>query len=69
MYINDELKADNLSLAIDPSSFSFIAIGGRTVLEDRFWDGAIYNIQIFNRVLTEAEIKQNFNALRGRYGI
>lgn len=26
-------------------------------------------LQIYNRALTESEIKQNFNALRGRYGV
>jgi len=26
-------------------------------------------IQIYDRALTEAEIKQNFNATRGRFGI
>jgi hypothetical protein len=26
-------------------------------------------IKIYNRVLTAQEIQQNFNALRGRYGI
>ena len=25
--------------------------------------------KVYNRALTESEIKQNFNALRGRYGI
>jgi hypothetical protein len=25
--------------------------------------------RVYNRVLTQAEITQNFNALRGRYGI
>lgn len=33
------------------------------------WNGSISNLQIYNRTLTAAEIKQNFNALRGRYGI
>lgn len=31
--------------------------------------GDIYNINAYNRALTPAEISQNFNALRGRYGI
>jgi len=32
-------------------------------------NGKIYQLKVYNRVLTESEIKQNFNALRGRYGI
>jgi hypothetical protein len=31
--------------------------------------GNIYNTQIYNRALSQAEITQNFNALRGRFGI
>jgi hypothetical protein len=31
--------------------------------------GKISNVQIYNRALTQAEVSQNFNALRGRYGI
>ena len=33
------------------------------------WDGFVSNTKIYNRALTQAEIIQNFNALRGRYGI
>jgi hypothetical protein len=32
-------------------------------------NGTIYNTSVYNRVLTDAEITQNFNALRGRFGI
>jgi hypothetical protein len=31
--------------------------------------GDFYFIMIYNRALTPTEISQNFNALRGRYGI
>jgi hypothetical protein len=31
--------------------------------------GDIYAVKIYNRALTAAEVKQNFEALRGRYGI
>jgi hypothetical protein len=34
-----------------------------------FWNGEIPKVKIYNRALTDDEIKQNFNALRGRYGI
>ena len=42
------------------------------ISNDSFWakfQGQIANVQIYNRVLTQAEITQNFNALRGRFGI
>lgn len=31
--------------------------------------GKIHRVNVFNRVLTASEIQQNFNALRGRFGI
>jgi hypothetical protein len=34
-----------------------------------FGGGSISCIQLYNRALSDAEIQQNFNALRGRYGI
>jgi hypothetical protein len=33
------------------------------------YNGKVSNVQIYNRALTAAEVLQNFNALRGRYGI
>jgi hypothetical protein len=33
------------------------------------WNGRIYNLYVYNRALTDQEIQQNFNALRGRFGI
>ena len=33
------------------------------------FNGKISNVKIYNRALTASEISQNFNALRGRYGI
>jgi hypothetical protein len=34
-----------------------------------YTNGNIANVHIYNRALSAAEIQQNFNALRGRYGI
>ena len=33
------------------------------------WNGLISNVLFYRRALTESEIQQNFNALRGRFGI
>ena len=35
----------------------------------RFYQGSIYTTQIYNRALTASEISQNYNALKGRYGL
>ena len=34
-----------------------------------YWDGKISNVKVYNKALTASEIKENYNALRGRYGI
>jgi len=34
-----------------------------------FWPGNISDVMIYNATLTDDEIAQNFNALRGRYGV
>jgi hypothetical protein len=40
-----------------------------TDLSDQIFKGFISNLQVYNRALTAQEIQQNFNAVRGRYGI
>ena len=32
------------------------------------WDGKISNVKVYNKALTLAEVAQNYNALKGRYG-
>ena len=32
-------------------------------------NGKIFRVLIYNRVLTDAEIEQNYNALKGRFGL
>ena len=51
-----------------PSSGVYIGAVNPSILT-AYYDGNIANTQIYNRALSAAEISQNFNALRGRYGI
>ena len=45
-------------------------IGSRgSVTSGTFYNGRMSNVRIYNRALTASEIQQNFNALRGRFGI
>ena len=34
-----------------------------------YWNGSIGEVQIYNRTLSAAEVLQNFNATRGKYGV
>lgn len=45
-----------------------VNVGG-CVTDNYFFVGKIPIVQIYNRALTDQEVKQNFNAIRGRYGI
>ena len=36
---------------------------------DRYLNGKISNFSIYNRALSDSEVRQNYQALRGRYGI
>lgn len=42
---------------------------GNGFSSSRYWNGKISATQIYNRSLSATEVAQNFNALRGRYGI
>lgn len=52
-------------------NFSGTAIGYRKDLSPfgLYWLGNISNVKLYNRALTQQQVSQNFNALRGRYGI
>jgi hypothetical protein len=45
-----------------------IRIGG-DVAQSYYFVGQIPSVSMFNRQLSDAEVQQNFNALRGRYGL
>lgn len=60
----------SLPLTGTPQNFSSItSFGDEKNSSFRPIQGNIYSIKIYNKALTPAEIKQNFNALRGRFGV
>ena len=44
-------------------------IGRGDASNGRYFDGQLPSMKVYNRPLTAAEVKSNFEALRGRYGI
>ena len=42
---------------------------GRQTNGGEYWNGRVSNTQIYNRALTAAEISQNYNALKHRFGL
>jgi hypothetical protein len=69
LYVNGVLK-DFEALSVTPQNFSTTtSFGDDKSTTYRMIQGSIYSIKIYNRALTASEIQQNFNALRGRFGI
>jgi hypothetical protein len=54
--------------AITTSTFNGVIAAEDNALNNPFI-GDISNLFVYNRALTQAEIAQNFQSLRGRYGI
>ena len=72
IYVNGNLIASRTITAIpntNPSATGRIGLGHDGGSGTGSWNGAISNFSIFNRALSENEVKQNFNAIRGRVGI
>jgi hypothetical protein len=75
IYVNGSLVATNTSISGPinytsvPQNFKIGNLNGSGTAVGRWFLGNIYSAKIYNRALTAAEVQQNFNALRGRYGL
>lgn len=70
MYVNGELGGTTASVGalVYPETYANTpSIGGHGTIYE--FDGDIPLVKIYDRELTSNEVKQNFNALRGRFGI
>jgi hypothetical protein len=45
------------------------AYGGYSGSRGYYYNGDISSVRVYNRVLSIEEVKNNYNAVRGRYGI
>ena len=72
LYINGVLvNSDSQTGTIntDTSGMSIGAYGGYSGAKSYYYNGNLSLCRVYNRALTAAEVLQNFNASRGRYGI
>ena len=69
LYINGVSVATNSGGAAPSLSGTALTIGNRTNLSGTYFGGNVYLTKFYNRALTAAEVLQNFNAYRTRYGI
>lgn len=68
LYKNGVVDGTATSTASISSSQNF-RIGSDVNGIGEVFGGNLYSLKVYNRVLSAAEISQNFNALRGRFGI
>lgn len=69
-YVNGALDLNTTTpFTIGGWTSSYSALGRRGSIAQRYLNGSIGNIMMYNRALSDNEILQNFNALRGRYNI
>jgi hypothetical protein len=68
LYVNGALVASDSQAGIIAVNSGGMYIGEYGSGSYRY-DGSIGIVKVYNRVLSPTEITQNFNALRGRYGV
>ena len=72
LYINGVQVNSNATtgtLSTNANGMSIGAYGGTSGSNAYYYNGALSVCRVYNRVLSAAEVLQNFNALRGRYGL
>lgn len=68
VYVNGQFISSS-SFDIDWPTTSTYKMNIGAYLDNPSAHGELYTMQIHDRALSESEVKQNFEALRGRYGI
>ena len=70
LYVNGELNASTThSQTGTISGLSNLRIGAIATAQNELFNGKIARVTTYSRTLSASEIQQNFNALRGRFGI
>jgi hypothetical protein len=70
--ISPTLSANSLTTAdinLGPYTIGVYSSGYTYGGDNYWWTGEIYLVMMYDRDLSQAEITQNFNALRGRFGL
>ena len=69
LYINDILQTLVFDTSLTPNATNAVAYIGNDPANEVSNNMNVSNCSIYNRALTAAEISQNYNALKGRYGL
>ena len=70
LYVDgNHIQTQTYSAATMVTSTNNIAIGADEPNGSRDWQGKIANVSFYDKALSAAEVKQNYNALKGRFGL
>lgn len=69
IYFNGELKATNTNVGTTLSSSTSPLYVGRDSSLNRYLNGSISNVLIYNKILTDAQVLQNYNAHKTRFNL
>ena len=69
IYINGLLDASGTGGGAYTGTGSNTRIGGKVLGFGLYFDGNMSIVAAYNRVLTALEVKQNYNAIKGRFGL
>mgnify|MGYP001084714614 CR=1 FL=1 len=67
LWIDNEKVVDRQSSSIDSQSNGNLAIGGRTRVTDRYWEGNIYEVKVFDKLLTDSEVSRFYQTMKLRF--
>ena len=68
-FLNDDKKLDGEGIGIAAANFGNVSVGCRPNGTDRVFGGSVAWVVAYNRVLTDSEVLQNYDALKGRFGL
>lgn len=69
MYLNSTSLTPLQTTAYTIINNSSVKTIGNGTANSQFFPGNISNVMLYNRALSATEVTQNFNAIRGRYGL
>jgi hypothetical protein len=71
LYRNGEVDTTGTGPAAITYTTELLSVGTRTLTgaSQYPWNGNISQVTVYNRVLSAAEVAQNYNAVKGRYGL
>jgi len=69
IYENGVLGQTGLPYSLNVSNPITNLTVGRGGVANYYWNGSIPRVSIYNKALTSSEVLQNYNALKGRFGL